>query len=110
MEAGKKLFMKEVNESINLYISDGVIITWNSRIMLKSISTLEIVRPQKTSIVGAVFEAAVGVLLCLTGIKALSVMGLALLAVGILSGVLVTQTNKKPMYTIHCGYRWIQEK
>ena len=34
-----------------------------------------------------VFEATVGFLLCLTGIEALSVMGLALLAVGILSGL-----------------------
>ena len=100
METGKKLFMKDVNESINLYISDGAIITWNARIMLKSISTLEIVRPQKTSIVGAVLEAVAGFLLCLTGIRPLNVMGLALLVVGILSGVLVTQTNKKPMYTL----------
>lgn len=100
METGKKLFMKDVNESINLYISDGAIITWNARIMLKSISTLEIVRPQKTSIVGAVLEAVAGFLLCLTGIKPLNVMGLALLVVGILSGVLVTQTNRKPMYTL----------
>lgn len=100
MGAFQNLFVKDTKKDIGLYVAEGAIIMQNSRIMLKSISTLDIVSPPKQSLVAGVVELIMGVLMYLVRNEMLQILGVMLVVLGIFSMGMAFLANKFMVHTL----------
>lgn len=96
----EKLFSQANKKNEKMYIAEGAIILWDARIMLKSISILEIFSPPKQSLIPGIAMGIFGMILIGKDLSIVQNMGRMLLLLGVVSALFAMLANLLMEYSL----------